>query len=762
MFTFFDSSFLLLLLSRFLLLMLIIFLTNNDQLINCQSSSSSSSSSSMIEIQTELGSISGIRIRTYLNNRAIGFMGIPYALPPISNLRFKKPIPYPKWYPKTIIANGYKPCCPQLDINGLPHGQEDCLYLNVFVPLANIQQNSIGRRFPVMVYIQGESFENGDAALYGPEHLLDWDVIVVTFNYRLGVLGFLSTGDEHGIGNWGLYDQLLVLRWIHDHIESFGGDPNQVTLFGQGAGASSAILHLISPLSTGLFNRVIAQSGSPLCSWSMEYNPANVAIELGRKIGCPIRRGNAELIECLRRVKLTVLLKEQQQGKIFGEYPHQFVPVVEEVGIAHERLVPNEPRRLISQGHYRRIPLMMGYNKDETSFLYPLILNKQMIGDQVGNLRTYLEEKLLPRFIRATILLGGGKNPAYEMIGNNAYRLKTTIKNYEHDIQQNILFKYFNFLNSKNYPEMALRFVNMSTDALYGSCIDETLRLYSAAATSSNQNLNAMNHFLSLPFTNITYKYVFGYRGRNSMLNLILQDNHRQQIGYNDKGLMWWPSNNNQEFDPTSVAVCHGDELFYLFNLKFSTRKPQDNRDALVQRRLLLLWTDFAKHGFAPFIPSLDTPFWPPYTIQRPTTYLIDEKLSPVDSYHDSATHFWIRYLPSISSSSISSASIIDRSKTNSKWHPSDKNNNNGRSLQSDSNSISTMTKLRTFAWSMLALSLILFILIIILMLLLFHQRRRQSFSAETSHVYNCGQTSAKTLAHVLASRRASLSSGMY
>nr|XP_046916154.1 esterase E4-like isoform X1 [Dermatophagoides farinae] len=693
-------------------------------------------------------------------------MGIPYALPPIGNLRFKKPIPYPKWYPKTLTANGYKPCCPQLDINGLPHGQEDCLYLNVFVPLANLPQNPIGRRFPVMVYIQGESFENGDAALYGPEYLLDWDVIVVTFNYRLGILGFLSTGDEHGTGNWGLYDQLLVLRWIHDHIESFGGDPSQVTLFGQGAGASSAILHLISPLSTGLFNRVIAQSGSPLCSWSMEYNAANVAIELGRKIGCPIRRGNAELIECLRRVKLTVLLKEQQQGKIFGEYPHQFVPVVEEVGVAHERLVPNEPRRLISQGHYRRIPLMMGYNKDETAFLYPLILNKQMIGDQVGNLRTYLEEKLLPRFIRATILLNnGGKNTAYEMIGNNAYKLKTAIKDYEHDIQQNILFKYFNFLNSKNYPEMAFRFVNMSTDALYGSCIDETLRLYSTAATSSKQNLNVMGHFLSLPFTNITYKYVFGYRGRNSMLNLILQGNHRQLIGYNNRGLMWWPSNNNQEFDPTSNAVCHGDELFYLFNLKFSTRKPQDNRDALIQRRLLHLWTDFAKHGFAPFIPSLDTPFWPPYTIQRPTTYLIEEKLLPVDSYHDSATHFWIRYLPSISSSSITSASIIDRTKSNSKWHQSNNNinNNNGRSQQSDSSSsIRSMTKLRTFAWSMLALSLTLFVLIIILMLLLIHQRRRQSFSAETSHVYNCGHTSAKTLAHVLASRRASSSSGLY
>lgn len=140
----------------------------------------------------------------------------------------------------------------------------------------------------------------------------------------------------------------------------------------------------------------------------------------------------------------------------------------------------------------------------------------------------------------------------------------------------------------------------------------------------------------------------------------------------------------------------------------------------------------------------------------------------PIDSYHDSATDFWIRYLPSLSSSSITSASIIDRSK----WHPSDKNhnNNNGHSEQSDTfgNSIRSMTKLRTFAWSMLTLSLILFILIIILMLLLIHQRRRQSFSAETpssTNVYNCGQqqTSAKTLAHVLASRRtSSLSSGLY
>ena len=97
------------------------------------------------------------------------------------------------------------------------------IYLWLFIWLTN--KNS-----------KGESFENGDAALYGAEKLLDWEVILVTFNYRLGVLGFLSTGDENASGNWGLYDQLMVLQWTRDHIESFSGNPNLVTIFGQGAG----------------------------------------------------------------------------------------------------------------------------------------------------------------------------------------------------------------------------------------------------------------------------------------------------------------------------------------------------------------------------------------------------------------------------------------------------------------------------------------------------------------------------------------------
>ena len=247
----------------------------------------------------------------------------------------------------------------------------------------------------------GESFENGDAALYGAEKLLDWEVVLVTFNYRLGVLGFLSTGDEHASGNWGLYDQLAALRWVHDHIESFSGNPSSVTLFGQGAGnnnecrslnssvtnqpflltgGASAFLHLISPLSTGLFHRVIAQSGSPLCSWSMENEPENAALEVARRLSCPTELGNHELVRCLRKAPLGRLLASQQQGKIFGEFPHRMVPVVELNGPVNGRLVPADPKVLINQGNYRRVPLMMGYNRDEAAFLYPRKCSVLLIG----------------------------------------------------------------------------------------------------------------------------------------------------------------------------------------------------------------------------------------------------------------------------------------------------------------------------------------------------------------------------------------------
>ncbi|KPM06717.1 esterase-like protein 3, partial [Sarcoptes scabiei] len=421
-----------------------------------------------VEIQTRLGKIRGIQIRTANNNPALAFLGIPYALPPIDDRRFQKPSIHPKWSPKTLIATGYQSCCPQLDINGDPHGSEDCLYLNVFTPLKNLQREQFvhsndQKLYPVMIYIQGESFENGDAALYGPEKFLDWNVILVTFNYRIGVLGFLSTGNETVGGNWGLYDQLLVLQWVRSNIESFRGDPNKVTLFGQGAGASSAIIHLLSPLSAGLIHRVIAQSGSPLCSWSMQYNPEIIAKDLAKRMGCMKQKFTQESIECLRRAKMSDLIKAQlqQSSKIFGEYPHQYLPVIERFNPFS--LIPTNPRKLIQSINYNRLPLIMGYNQDETAFLLPLILSPKNFHHN-GSLRNYLEEKLLPLFMRATFAQNASSTSSlsddFVMIDLKQSNLKPA--HFESDIRQNILYKYFNFLQSKNLTDLALRFVKLS------------------------------------------------------------------------------------------------------------------------------------------------------------------------------------------------------------------------------------------------------------------------------------------------------------
>lgn len=139
----------------------------------------------------------------------------------------------------------------------------------------------------------------------------------------------------------------------------------------------------------------------------------------------------------------------------------------------------------------------------------------------------------------------------------------------------------------------------MSTEALYSSCIDETLRLYSASAVASSSGFEekATTNLLLLPFANITYKYVFDYRGKNSMLSLILNGGGLNRPTIINRNFIF-PINFNPEFNHAiNNAVCHGDELFYLFNLKFASRKPDDNRDLIIQRRMLLLWTDFAKHG---------------------------------------------------------------------------------------------------------------------------------------------------------------------
>ncbi|KAK0180119.1 hypothetical protein PV327_005793 [Microctonus hyperodae] len=251
------------------------------------------------EVRTSLGKIIGTSFTTRYGRNISAFLQIPYAQSPVGNLRFKNPLPASPWK-GTFIADKIALPCPQINDDGEILGVEDCLFLNVYTPRINTSN-----LLPTMVYIHGGRFQIGDAqpSDLGPEFILDKDVVLVTMQYRLGVLGFISTGDTVAPGNFGLKDQVLALQWVQENIANFGGDPKSVTLFGQSAGSVSVNFHVISPITKGLFHRYIAQSGSALCPWgfsdSNEYK--NYAFELGKQFNCSTN-SSEDLINCLRKI----------------------------------------------------------------------------------------------------------------------------------------------------------------------------------------------------------------------------------------------------------------------------------------------------------------------------------------------------------------------------------------------------------------------------------------------------------------------------
>ncbi|CAI2354653.1 unnamed protein product [Caenorhabditis sp. 36 PRJEB53466] len=239
-----------------------------------------------------------IRGNVYTHDDKIvdGYLGIPFAKPPIGELRFKKPVPAEVWT-ETRDCTKYGPRCPQSGgfaemIHFDPDDGADeaqCLTINVFAPRWKSEEFPNGR--PVMIYIHGGGFEISasreycDYSISGTLPLKD--VVMVTLNYRVGILGFFTTGDEHCRGNFGLWDQTLGLKWVQKHIASFGGDPQNVTVFGQSAGGVSVDLLSLSPHSRDLFHKVVPMSGNALCEFACRTakNEAKACLAYLRHIG---------------------------------------------------------------------------------------------------------------------------------------------------------------------------------------------------------------------------------------------------------------------------------------------------------------------------------------------------------------------------------------------------------------------------------------------------------------------------------------------
>jgi len=265
-----------------------------------------SNGSGYITLQTPLGGIKGI-VRDVENNDVFEFRKIPFAKPPIGNLRFEKPEKYGIWA-GTLDATKFGPSCYQTlgmdkDLLQNQNISEDCLHLNIYVPF-NISCNS---KKSVMVWIHGGGFQGGQGMLYDGSYLaVTGSVIVVTINYRLGVNGFFSTGDSVAKGNYGLWDQIMAIRWVQENIEHFGGNSQSITIFGESAGAVSVGLLCLMPINKGLFHRAIQQSGTAYVP-RFSVSSTKSLSRLGTKLNCPFSNTTL-LVQCMKGLSADLFL----------------------------------------------------------------------------------------------------------------------------------------------------------------------------------------------------------------------------------------------------------------------------------------------------------------------------------------------------------------------------------------------------------------------------------------------------------------------
>ncbi|XP_015595248.1 cholinesterase [Cephus cinctus] len=319
------------------------------------------------QIRTRNGIVRGLDKVTYRNGKHYcSYTRIPYALPPIGRLRFKEPVPMIPWN-GILDATSDAEQCPQIDpfIDRFK-GDEDCLYANVYTPQVGKNMTDL---LPVYVWIFGGAFEYGsaDSSFFGPDHLLDENIILVTFNYRLGPFGFLSLGTKDYPGNAGLKDQRLLLCWVQENIQVFGGDKRMVTIGGWSAGAASTVIHILSPSSRGLFRHAIAQSGTSLNPWAVSpvTEARRRAYLLGRAMGV-WTRSDKQLLKRLYRASTEEIIAAAKKVTVVDL---AFRPTTEPTGTPGS-ILEECSFDILREGRFPSVPLLLGFNKEEG--IYPL------------------------------------------------------------------------------------------------------------------------------------------------------------------------------------------------------------------------------------------------------------------------------------------------------------------------------------------------------------------------------------------------------
>ncbi|KAL4705579.1 hypothetical protein ACJJTC_006907 [Scirpophaga incertulas] len=492
-----------------------------------------------VSVKLKQGELSGTVEKTFLNNADyFSFRGIPYAEPPLGELRFKPPKPHSGWE-GILDAHKNKQKCVQNNSKkrnkekfGIS-GSEDCLYINVFTP-------KLDGSAAVLVFDYHDDFRTGynGTKKYSPEILAEEDVVVVVINHRLSILGYLTTEDDAIPANNGLRDYLLGLQWINENIKHFGGDPGRVTLMGSKGGATLANIMLYSKRATGLFNAVTLQSGTVFEAIYFPENPRQYAFKLGELFDINTDDGHTLLTE-LQKIDVNQLYEKETsvididiieaiQRNVFP-----FEPVLEaESSDAILTALP-EHSKIVND-----VPVMIGYNSreglDHASFLLfqPRILNS-----------------LKDFFVHFPIRMG-----------------------FRFDINSTAFEQYKADINNFYFKEGYLNYNNILDYVIY---VGDTLQNYA---------INYAARKMAKELTSPTYYYMFDFYGSLNEHMLFITKN----TGYS---IETWGASVGDEL--CYLHVCG----FIRDNYKKIKDHITVQNEIKVMKKMIRLWANFAKTG---------------------------------------------------------------------------------------------------------------------------------------------------------------------
>nr|AII21987.1 odorant degrading enzyme CXE13 [Sesamia inferens] len=442
------------------------------------------------------------------------FQGVPYARPPIGKYRFREPQHLKPWLGVWDATRPLSACLQYEPFVKSIIGSENCLFVNVYTPKMNA-----GANLPVMVFIHGGAFMYGTGGIYDASNIMDWDMVVVTLNYRLGPLGFLSTGDEIAPGNNGLKDQAFALHWIKNNILMFGGNPDSITLTGCSAGGASVHYHYMSPLSRGTFARGIAYSGSALTEWTHSIKPAEKARTLASIVGCPTTT-NKEMMECLKYRPAEVIVNAQIE--MFDWKVHMFTPftpVVEAPGV-REPFLQQYPYHATRSGSMMNLPFITSVTSEEG--LYPAAAYQET-------------PDILPDL-----------EANWNQLAANIFEYNDTLPlNLRNEVAMKIKQHY---LGGKPVSqETFAQLVQALSDRLFVADVGKTAQLHAAKSGQP------------------TYVYRYAFRGATSLSNLMAHNDANYGVSHADDVLRIFKYPGLASNNPQDVAMTEG-----LINMVYS------------------------------------------------------------------------------------------------------------------------------------------------------------------------------------------------